>query len=779
MRNTINHLVKSIDSKANASNFMKLILILVCFFTISNNKVFASGDTLRPRYGANFGLGMNLHSAMFKGLPGVPSCCPNYTSANGISPYFGLFYQKDFSDNFYIGANLGYNSINGDFLVEEANLVAINNEVVNGVSEHSLKTSFGTINFSPYISYKIDDNLFVKLGLSLMIPISKSYEQKEELKSPSEKGVFYDPKSNTKSRTRNVSSGDIIDVASTFMSLNVGVSYDLPLNTQKTSFLSPELSFSYGMTNYVKDLEWKSSAIKLGVNYTLSPFETIYIELQDGKIDTIKKEYDYFRPKKVVEGIAISREDKKESKDTVFTTNFYRRTDTLFYPANPPINLRTPDPNVDKPATYSEVVKPKPAMKLRKEENINLDLICRHVDADKVEKPDLTDVKVQVEVNKDVYPIIPYIFFEEQSPVIPNRYIILDKASNFDMNEIEPSPIEYHRNNLNIIGARMKQNPNYKITIKGYTDPSTENGNCNLAKLRAESVRNYLTSRFNIEAERLVIKVSEQNCIPNDITRSQSDEGYAENRRVEIEANDPLLLSSVSYKKYVRPDQLDPATIEIVPSGEIVQQEIFEENGNVNSSKNVAISKWDIELSQDDKIFMTNSFTSPLSKIDFKWKNKDIRLLEDGKPVKVKFTAYSNSGSSKTIEKEYPVSKDTLKYEKENLTLTVFGVSQFTIDERNKKDVKNFMKNLSSDAEIIVIGYSDNLGDYNDNKRLASTRANSVKDYIRSIAPNAKIKETKATGSDTYPPGVNSYMTPEERFICRTVEIQIIKELKK
>src|SRR4051794_24787393 len=45
---------------------------------------------LRDRYGLYIDLGFNHHLADFRALPGVPNCCPQFQSGNGVGASFGL-----------------------------------------------------------------------------------------------------------------------------------------------------------------------------------------------------------------------------------------------------------------------------------------------------------------------------------------------------------------------------------------------------------------------------------------------------------------------------------------------------------------------------------------------------------------------------------------------------------------------------------------------------------------------------------------------------------------
>jgi outer membrane protein OmpA-like peptidoglycan-associated protein len=125
---------------------------------------------------------------------------------------------------------------------------------------------------------------------------------------------------------------------------------------------------------------------------------------------------------------------------------------------------------------------------------------------------------------------------------------------------------------------------------------------------------------------------------------------------------------------------------------------------------------------------------------------------------------------------EIEIVKDTLENEVQTLQLALFDVSSSRLSSDVKQSLRSFLSNLSDSAEITVSGYSDNLGDSESNKELSQVRAEAVARAIRDIAPQVQIKSIEGYGSTRYPPGMNSYTSPEERFISRTVQIEIINK---
>ena len=85
---------------------------------------------------------------------------------------------------------------------------------------------------------------------------------------------------------------------------------------------------------------------------------------------------------------------------------------------------------------------------------------------------------------------------------------------------------------LNQIGQAMQNNPSIKFKIIGHTDSDGDNSsNQILSEKRAESVKNYLISNFNIFSKNLVPEGKGES---NPVEDNNTPEGKAQNRRVEF-----------------------------------------------------------------------------------------------------------------------------------------------------------------------------------------------------------------------------------------------------
>ncbi|MCX6148257.1 MAG: OmpA family protein [Candidatus Kapabacteria bacterium] len=742
---------------------MKKLLLLLMLVTSSNLFAQYTGlDTLRPRYGGNFGIGLNLHNADFKALPDVPCCSPGFTSASKFGMTLGANYQTPLSNEIFLGAKLNYLSQSVQFLTDENIILSVNNTEFKAVSEHQLQVDLASISIEPNVTYRLTKDLYLNFGFSIFNFISKSYTQQEELISPTDKGTY-----ENNLRVRGKNTGNISKMSSMAFGVSFGASYELALNTNKTLFALPEIYYNYGLNNINSDLNWKVSEFRAGISIAFSPYESIKKNISNIKIDTINIETDKIKKNIFTSGKANVKEYVENSADTIKYVYNYTRQDTLFI------------------STYvepivKEVVKEIPEEELPNNSYLFADLEVLGKNDNEALFP-LTNINLRVELSRDIYPILPYIFYEFNSSVIPERYKKLEKDSKFDPSELDPSPISYHRNNLNILGKRLQENPKSEIILHGTTDPSTEKDNCELAKSRSKSIKDYLVNIFGIDQKRITVEEN-KTCIPKDITRTQSEIGYAENRRVEIETNQPELLFAVSNTRYQNPTVISPNSIILRPKAQVITSK---EKGDFGFNKmpkkydKEELRNWVLSVEQNDFNLLMQDGGSTLQDLPILITRNNAKKLENGVPIKIDFTAYDGFDNIKNINKSLIVKKDTSDIESQGLTLTVFQVSQYTLDNRIKKEIRSFVKNLDKESTIIIRGYSDLLGNAEDNKRLSAVRANEVRDYIKSINSSANITEAIGLGSEKFAPGINSYNTPEERFMSRTVEIQIRKKLEK
>lgn len=368
--------------------------------------------------------------------------------------------------------------------------------------------------------------------------------------------------------------------------------------------------------------------------------------------------------------------------------------------------------------------------------------------------------KIQIEdfVSLNMRPLLNYIFFDDRSSVIPNRYNLLtnQNITNFEIENLKgKNALETYYDVMNIVGKRMKDNLSTNITLIGCnSNLGKEKNNKALSYDRANSVKNYLVNTWGIESDR--IKLTARN-LPSDASKSDTIPGQEENRRVEIIASDDIITQPVITNDTLR--VLSDTKIEFLT--------------DVDSK--VGVNEWVLEVSQDDNnLFQKIGTGQPDSKIPWELRNDSKNMPRSASPVKYKLTVMDSVGQKKSKEEVLQINKLTVNSKRENRTsdkefeyysLILFSYGKSSL-EKEHRDVVDFVKQrIKDNAQVYVYGYSDSMGDEDINKKISERRAKSVANRLR-----LRDAIVKGVGEENL---LYNNRLPEGRFYCRTVQITV------
>ncbi len=249
----------------------KYMLLFIWAFALMNISLYSQIDSndLKPKYGIFGNYNFNYHDVTFTGLPGVPSCCPEYSYGLGSGYSFGGLFDYPINYNFLVSLRIGYSSYSASFDKNET----IDNIIVDGTGrrgeiEHLLDVSVGSIGIEPVASYRLTNSLFVHAGLRLSLVTGTYYDQIENIIDPPDRGTFADGRS-----FRNDSDGDIQNSLSFHEGLTIGTSYELQMNREKSLFLVPEVYYTYFFTPVISNYDWTIHNLSLGlaIKYRVPP----------------------------------------------------------------------------------------------------------------------------------------------------------------------------------------------------------------------------------------------------------------------------------------------------------------------------------------------------------------------------------------------------------------------------------------------------------------------------------------------------------------------------
>ncbi|MCX7879677.1 MAG: OmpA family protein [Ignavibacteria bacterium] len=373
-------------------------------------------------------------------------------------------------------------------------------------------------------------------------------------------------------------------------------------------------------------------------------------------------------------------------------------------------------------------------------------------------------LKVEEFLSTKMYPLLGYIFFDENSSEIPRRYKRLkpEETKDFTIKKLYGLPtLDIYYEILNVIGKRVSQYPQAELTIIGYnSDEGLEKGNIRLSQMRAESVRNYLTEVWKIPPER--IKVSAKN-LPDKPSNPNDPDGIVENRRVEIYANIPQIFEPLVVEDTLR--EVNPPKFRFKP---VVKTPI-------------GIDRWQLVTSQTNgvlKVFEGKGDIPKAIEWDIAWEQHSVPKLDE--PLKYKLIVIDKDQKkweSQTLE--LPV--EILTIEKkiveqvadkmiDRFSLILFDFGQYEVTGENLKIASIAKKRIRPSSTVKIEGYTDRIGDESTNLVLSQRRALST---ARVLGVDPKFAVGLGESKLLY----DNYL-PEGRFYCRTVNIEIVTPIE-
>ncbi len=681
-------------------------------------KTVTPNDVLLTQFGGGAHLAVTQNGSDFV-LPYAPTCCAEYTTALGIGPSLSGLFSQELTKWLRISARLTWAPYRATF-EEDENILFSNS--TDGVVRHTLETSYGMIGLEGLIQIKVVGGLRINVGGSAMNAMDASYTQYETLLIPGT-GTFENGQ-----RVRNqTTDAEMQDVTSPQFGVIGGLSYDLPLTSNHSVVLSPEVFYTVGLSEVVSGTTWKTQQLRIGASVSVAlnaptppvPVERKTVMHVDSVLADLPPDGNYNR----VLGGEQTVTDTVVTTDLVTITDNVYRTDTVYSPIKPDLVARVAALAQDDGGARS---------------------------ANFV-------IGVSTQFITEALPLLPVVFFESHTASISSRYRQLRSGSEFDANAIQPRTTAVHREVLNIIGERLQQSPSATIRLRGTADPTTESASCDLASRRAAAVKDYLVRVWNIDASRISIVDNAGACSPPKPTREQSEEGYSENRRVEIETDDLSVLGAVAKRRFNEARTVTPPKLVMDPAG----------------SSTRYVTGWTLEARSGSTVVFTQSGLANVPTIVQPLTPATADLMRSDVPLEVSLKIDGLRGSTASSTTNLTVKRDTLSTELERLTLMLFEISSDEITPVAEEQIKQFVNNVPSGSTVIVRGFADLLGNAEFNRKLSRKRADAVCAAIRRHLKKRIDLQCNDIATDKYPPGIESYATPEERFLSRTVQIEV------
>jgi outer membrane protein OmpA-like peptidoglycan-associated protein/Mg-chelatase subunit ChlD len=372
----------------------------------------------------------------------------------------------------------------------------------------------------------------------------------------------------------------------------------------------------------------------------------------------------------------------------------------------------------------------------------------------------------------DSSPLLNYVYFAEGDSAIDERYMRFQEQGQTQAFSEEPlrGTKEKYANLLNIVGLRMRNNPETTITLIGCnSNYGDEKGRKELSRARAEGVKAYLQYIWGIDPARMPVEARNLPEIP---TSGRSAEGHEENQRVEIHSDDDVILDVVR-STYVEAH----SNVEDL----IVMPMISSEHG---------IDRWRVSVEGDGQpIFSQEGTGAPEEKMVLKDKALTPMALSQYAQLTATIDVEDIEGQTLTLAAE-PMTIEFIQREtqrarnmgyrvQEKYALILFDFNSDKIKERNASVVETIVARIRQfpTAKVAIVGHTDNIGKEEYNLQLSERRAKAVYEQITEALGETAQETITQMGVGPFDPLYGNGL-PENRALNRTVTVMLEYEQK-
>jgi len=372
----------------------------------------------------------------------------------------------------------------------------------------------------------------------------------------------------------------------------------------------------------------------------------------------------------------------------------------------------------------------------------------------------------------DSSPLLNYVYFSEGDSALGERYVRFQEQGQTQTFSEEPlrGTKEKYDNLLNIVGLRMRANPEATIRLIGCnSDYGDEKGRKELSRARAEGVKAYLQYIWGIDPSRMAVEARN---LPEVPTSGRSAEGHEENQRVEIHSDNDVILDVVR-STYVEAH----SNVEDL----VVKPMVSSEHG---------IDRWRVTVNGDDQSIFTQEGTgAPGEKIVLQDKALTPMALSRYSQLTAELEVEDIEGQVLTLESA-PMSIEFIQREaqrarnlefrvQEKYALILFDFNSDKIKERNAAVVETIVARIRQfpAATVAIVGHTDNIGKEEYNLQLSERRAKAVYEQITQALGETPRDTITHMGMGPFDPLYGNGL-PENRALNRTVTVMLEYEQK-
>jgi outer membrane protein OmpA-like peptidoglycan-associated protein/Mg-chelatase subunit ChlD len=368
----------------------------------------------------------------------------------------------------------------------------------------------------------------------------------------------------------------------------------------------------------------------------------------------------------------------------------------------------------------------------------------------------------------DSSPLLNYVFFETGQSDIPARYATFSsqaETQSFNESQLKDT-MEKYTHTLNIIGRRLRDNPDAHIKIVGCNAHRDQEYNRkDLSRSRAESVKAYLKYIWGIDTSRMQLEVRNRPAVPS---ASSVPEGRAENQRVEIYSDTPAIMDTIK-STYV---------------AKISNSEQLQVKPQINSGYD--LQRWTVALLGDGVLIDSTSGQGNLMPA-YQFNLKELGLGKIGTYENIganieiedrKGRTYKTHASARVrfIKREERVAKKEGYKVMEKYALILFDFNSAEIKDRNRAVLDRIVARINEipTAKVSIMGHSDTIGKEAYNIDLSKRRAKAAFEMI--VAGGGfNSGAISYDGAGPHDPLFDNEL-PEGRALNRTVTVTLAYE---
>lgn len=379
-------------------------------------------------------------------------------------------------------------------------------------------------------------------------------------------------------------------------------------------------------------------------------------------------------------------------------------------------------------------------------------------------------------VVRETFPIRNYVFFDKGSTEIPSRYVKLDKdeVKNFKEDQLETyvpqnmsgrsdRNMTVYYNILNILGDRMQKYPASKITLVGSSDKGPEDG-----KLMAGSIKSYLADIFEIASSRIAVEGRNKPKLPSEQVGGSMELELLgqDDHRVSIETNSPELIMEFS----------SGPSAPLKPVEYVLSQEAplssYLTLGVIGGDE--AFSTWSVEVKdENNRIQNFGPYTEETITIP------GATILGERAKGDYTITLVGTSPDGSIVREEREVEmvlwKPSLVNESKRFSIIYEFNDAKAIQMYDKYLTEIVAPKIPSNGHVVINGYTDVIGEANNNQTLSLARANDTKtilnNSLKAMGRNDVTFEVIGNGENN---SLFANELPEQRFYNRAVVIEIL-----